>query len=72
MLVPYVLPGTAILRNILNLTTRQDLDDTEAEFASLRLRELAQKPHRRGLWHVAISGVSQVYLSESLRFGWRT
>ena len=41
---PYVLPGTAILKNKYNLTTQQDLDDAEADFASLRLRELAQNP----------------------------
>ena len=41
---PYVLPGTAILKNKFNLTTQRDLDDAEADFASLRLRELAQNP----------------------------
>ena len=41
---PYVLPGTPILKNKFNLTTQQDLDDAEADFASLRLRELAQNP----------------------------
>ena len=41
---PYVLQGTAILKNKFNLTTQQDLDDAEADFASLRLRELAQNP----------------------------
>lgn len=41
---PYGLPGTAILINRFNLTTQQDLDDAEADFASLRLRELAKNP----------------------------
>lgn len=41
---PYVLPETAILKNKFNLTTQQDLDDAEADFASLRLRELARNP----------------------------
>ena len=39
---PYVLPGTTILRNKFNLTTQQDLDDAEADFASPCLRELAR------------------------------
>lgn len=39
---PYVLPGTAILRNKFNLTMQQDMDDAEAKFVSLRLRELAR------------------------------
>ena len=41
---PYVLPGTAILKSKFNLTTQPDLDDAEADFASLRLRELACNP----------------------------
>ncbi|MBQ3270778.1 MAG: Fic family protein [Clostridia bacterium] len=44
MLDPYVLPGTDILKNRFNLTTQQGLDDAEADFASLRLRELACNP----------------------------
>lgn len=43
---PYVLPSTAILKNKFNLTTQQDLDDAEADFASLRLRELARIPSK--------------------------
>lgn len=41
---PYVLPGTTVLKNRFNLTTQADLDDAEADFAALRLRELAQAP----------------------------
>ncbi len=41
---PYGLPGTAILNNEFNLTTQQDLDDAEADFALLRLRETARNP----------------------------
>lgn len=41
---PYVLPGTTILRNKFSLTTQDDLDDAEADFAALRLRELARNP----------------------------
>jgi len=41
---PYVLPGTSILKNKFNLMTQRDLDDAEADFASLRLRELARNP----------------------------
>ena len=50
---PYVLPGTAILRNKFNLTTQQDLDDAEADFASLRLRELAGIMQEYGIPAVA-------------------
>ena len=39
---PYVLPGTTVLRNKFHLSTQEDLDGAEADFASLRLRELAQ------------------------------
>ena len=41
---PYVLPGTDVLKNRFNLSTQQDLDDAEADFASLRLRELVVNP----------------------------
>lgn len=39
---PYLLPGTEVLRNKLNLTVQAVLDEAEGDFASLRLRELAQ------------------------------
>jgi len=41
---PYLLPGTAVLKNRLNLTTQSELDDAEADYAALRLRELAGRP----------------------------
>ena len=44
MLDPYVYPGTNILRNILDIHDRQMLDDAEADYVSLRLRELAENP----------------------------
>lgn len=44
MLDPYVYPGTNILRNILGIQDRQMLDDAEADYVSLRLRELAENP----------------------------
>ncbi len=44
MLDPYVYPGTNILRNILGIQDRQTLDDAEADYVSLRLRELAENP----------------------------
>lgn len=44
MLDPYVYPGTNILRNVLDIQDRQMLDDAEADYVSLRLRELAEKP----------------------------
>ncbi len=44
MLDPYVYPGTNILRNILGIQERQMLDDAEADYVSLRLRELAENP----------------------------
>lgn len=44
MLDPYVYPDTDILKNILNIQDRQILDDAEADYVSLRLRELAETP----------------------------
>lgn len=44
MLDPYVYPGTNILRNVLGIQIQQRLDDAEADYVSLRLRELAQNP----------------------------
>ncbi len=44
MFDPYVYPGTDILKNILDIQDRQTLDDAEANYVSLRLRELAEKP----------------------------
>lgn len=46
MLDPYVYPGTDILKNIPNIHSRQALDDAEADYVSLRLRELAENPLR--------------------------
>lgn len=44
MLDPYVYPGTDILRNILGIQDRKRLDNAEADYVSLRLRELAENP----------------------------
>lgn len=44
MLDPYVYPGTDILKNVLNIKDQQRLDDAEADYVSLRLRELAENP----------------------------
>lgn len=44
MLDPYVYPGTDILKNILGIHDQQVLDDAEADYVSLRLRELAENP----------------------------
>lgn len=44
MIDPYVYPGTNILRNVLDIQDRQTLDDAEADYVSLRLRELAENP----------------------------
>ncbi len=44
MLDPYVYPGTNILKNVLGIQDRQMLDDAEADYVSLRLRELAENP----------------------------
>lgn len=43
MIDPYVYPGTDILKNVLGIKNRQGLDDAEADYVSLRLRELAEK-----------------------------
>lgn len=42
MIDPYVYPGTDILKNILGIQDRQTLDEAEADYVSLRLRELAE------------------------------
>lgn len=44
MLDPYVYPGTDILKNVLGIQDKQTLDDAEADYVSLRLRELAENP----------------------------
>lgn len=44
MLDPYIYPGTDILKNILGIQDRQMLKDAEADYVSLRLRELAENP----------------------------
>lgn len=44
MLDPYVYPGTNILKNVLGIQDRQMLDDAEADYVSLRLRELVENP----------------------------
>lgn len=41
---PYVYPGTDVLKNILNIKERKELDGAEADYVSLRLRELAERP----------------------------
>ncbi len=41
---PYVYPGTDILKNIPGIQDRKTLDDAEADYVSLRLRELAKNP----------------------------
>lgn len=41
---PYVYPGTDILKNILGIKDKETLDDAEADYVSLRLRELAGSP----------------------------
>ncbi|MBQ3305354.1 MAG: Fic family protein [Clostridia bacterium] len=41
---PYLIPGTSVLKNKLNLTLQLDLDEAEADYAALRLRELAVQP----------------------------
>lgn len=41
---PYVYPGTSTLKNILDIRDKNLLDDAEADYVSLRLRELAERP----------------------------
>lgn len=41
---PYIYPGTDILKNILDIKDKKILDDAEADYVSLRLRELAESP----------------------------
>ncbi|MCI8494160.1 MAG: hypothetical protein HFI74_00520 [Lachnospiraceae bacterium] len=44
MLDPYVYPGTDVLKNILEIQDRERLNEAEADYVSLRLRELAENP----------------------------
>lgn len=44
MLDPYVYSGTDILKNVLGIQDKQTLDGAEADYVSLRLRELAESP----------------------------
>ncbi|MDE6853224.1 MAG: Fic family protein [Lachnospiraceae bacterium] len=46
MIDPYVYSGTNILKNVLGIQDRQILDNAEADYVSLRLRELAENPLR--------------------------
>ena len=50
---PYLIPGTSVLKNKLNLTSQSALDEAEADYAALRLRELAVQPlpGNYGVWH---------------------
>ncbi len=41
---PYVYPGTGVLRNVLGIHDQSMLDGAEANYVSLRLRELAENP----------------------------
>lgn len=52
---PYAYPGTDVLKNILDIRDRKKLDEAEADYVSLRLRELAEKPlpGDYGLAHMA-------------------
>lgn len=63
---PYVLSGTAILRNRFNLTTQQDLDEAEADFAALT--GAGEEFHQRGLWCEALLAVPQIQISEFPRY----
>lgn len=44
MLDPYVYPSSEILKNKFNIVSEQDLKEMEAEYTSLRIRELVEKP----------------------------
>ena len=41
---PYLSPGKKILENKLGITSQKDLDGAEADYVSLRLRELMENP----------------------------
>lgn len=41
---PYVIPHTDILKNKFNITNDDDFNQMEAEYTSMRLRELEEKP----------------------------
>lgn len=41
---PYVYEGTSVLKNNFGITNQKSFDDAEADYTSLRLRELAEHP----------------------------
>lgn len=47
---PYLYDGETVLKNKLNIHEREMLDDAEADYVSLRLRELVQN-HIKGNYH---------------------
>lgn len=44
MIDPYIYPGTDILKNVLDIHDERMLEYAEADYVSLRLRELAENP----------------------------
>ena len=44
MVDDYLYDGTDVLKNLFNVRTQSELDDIEADYVSLRLKELAEKP----------------------------
>lgn len=47
---PYLYDGETVLKNKLNIHEQEMLDDAEADYVSLRLRELVQN-HIKGNYH---------------------
>ena len=67
---PYVYSGTNILKNILGIKDRKRLDDAEADYVSLRIRELAENPLSGDYDFTHISYAS-LYISGYLCMGWK-
>lgn len=65
---PYVYSGTDVLKNILGIRDRKSLDDAEADYVSLRLREIAEKPLAGDYGFDHIAGMHQ-YLFQDI-YAW--
>ena len=59
---PYLIPGTSVLKNKLNLTLQPDLDEAEADYAALRLRGAGRAATSGKLWRPALPVLPSLHL----------
>lgn len=65
---PYLYPQSSVLKNKLNLKEQGDLNDAEADFVSLRLKELAKEP-LPGTYDMIHYQMMHQYIFQDL-YGW--